>query len=90
MTALAFRASFLLMSDVVEHLTDHDNQLQMKTFIDQNGLKLDRLRKPKDYCAMSIDERDANGMIKKQSKCVATKMNVVLNFVSNKLTTILF
>lgn len=48
----------LSMSDVLQQLKDNDSQSEMKSFIENNGLKLDRLRKLGDYCATLIYERD--------------------------------
>jgi hypothetical protein len=51
----------------------------MKLFIENNGLKLDRLRKLGDYCATLIYERDPNVIIpepiteKKKSKSLKKK-----------------
>lgn len=42
---------------------ENDHQSQMKTFIENNGLKLARLRKLSDYCATLIYERDPNIII---------------------------
>ena len=50
--------SSLSISDVLQHLNDNDQQSQMKSFIENNGLKLDRLRILGDYCATLIYERD--------------------------------
>jgi hypothetical protein len=69
------------MSDVLQHLNQNDDQSQMKLFIENNGLKLDRLRKLGDYCATLIYERDPNVIIpepiteKKKSKS-SKKKNV--------------
>jgi len=69
------------MSDVLQHLNESDDQSQMKLFIENNGLKLDRLRKLGDYCATLIYERDPNVIIpepiteKKKSKS-SKKKNV--------------
>lgn len=48
----------LSMSDVLQQLSNNDSQSEMKSFIEINGLKLDRLRKLGDYCATLIYERD--------------------------------
>jgi hypothetical protein len=69
------------MSDVLQHLNQNDDQSEMKLFIENNGLKLDRLRKLGDYCATLIYERDPNVIIpepiteKKKSKS-SKKKNV--------------
>lgn len=63
----------LSMVDVVEKLMNHDDQSQMKTFIDQNGLKLDRLRKLGDYCATLIYERDPNVAIEERPEVSVEK-----------------
>ena len=55
--------STLSMTDVVEQLMNNDQQSKMNAFIEQNGLKLDRLRKLGDYCATLIYERDPNATI---------------------------
>ena len=52
--------SSLSMSDVLRHLTENDQQSQMKSYIENNGIRLDRLRKLGDYCATLIYERDPN------------------------------
>ena len=58
--------SSLSLSDALQQLDDQDSQSQMKTFIEQNGLKLDRLRKLDDYCATLVYERDPNVIIPEQ------------------------
>lgn len=63
----------LSMSDVLKHLNENDHQSQMKTFIESNGLKLDRLRKLGDYCATLIYERDPNVVINEQPEPTAEK-----------------
>ncbi len=73
--------SSLSISDILQNLNENDNQAQMKLFIENNGLKLDRLRKLGDYCATLIYERDPNVKIpepiteKKKSK-TSKKKNV--------------
>ncbi|CAF0945736.1 unnamed protein product [Rotaria sordida] len=56
----------LSISDVLQYLNENDQQFQMKRFIEQNGLKLARLRKLSDYCATLIYERDPNVTIIEQ------------------------
>lgn len=55
--------SSLSMADVVQQLMNNDQQSKMNTYIEENGLKLDRLRKLGDYCATLIYERDPNAVI---------------------------
>jgi HJR/Mrr/RecB family endonuclease len=63
----------LSMSDALQHLHIQDNQSQMKTFIEQNGLKLDRLRRLGDYCATLIYERDPNMIINEHTEIIDEK-----------------
>jgi hypothetical protein len=63
----------LSTSDVLQHLTDNDNQSQMKAFIENNGLKPDRLRKLYDYCATLIYERDPNVTITEEIEPIIDK-----------------
>ncbi|CAF3349792.1 unnamed protein product [Rotaria sp. Silwood1] len=56
----------LSTSDVLKYLNENDQQSQMTMFIENNGLKLDRLRKLGDYCATLIYERDPNVTIVEQ------------------------
>ena len=61
------------MSEAVQHLVAHDDQSEMKAFIEQNGLKLDRLRKLGDYCATLVYERDPTLVIKEPTEQVTEK-----------------
>lgn len=61
------------MSDVFRRLNDNDSQSEMKSFIENNGLKLDRLRKLGDYCATLIYERDPTVTIPEPSEPIAEK-----------------
>ncbi|CAF3779416.1 unnamed protein product [Adineta steineri] len=63
----------LTPSDILQQLNNNDNQFQMKTFIEKNGLKFDRLRKLDDYCATLIYERDPSVTIVEQSEPLVEK-----------------
>lgn len=63
----------LSMSDVLQHLNDNDHQSEMKSFIENNGLKLDRVRKLGDYCATLIYERDPTVTIPESSEPIVEK-----------------
>ena len=63
----------LSMSDVLQHLNDNDRQSEMKSFIENNGLKLDRVRKLGDYCATLIYERDPTVTIADSSEPIVEK-----------------
>ncbi|CAF2476800.1 unnamed protein product [Rotaria sp. Silwood2] len=65
--------SSLSTSDVLQYLNENDHQSQMKMFIANNGLKLDRLRKLGDYCATLIYERDPNVTIIEQPEPINDK-----------------
>jgi len=61
------------MTDVLQHLNENDHQSQMKSFIEKNGLKLERLRKLGDYCATLIYERDPNVVISEEPEPITEK-----------------
>lgn len=61
------------MEDVLQQLNKNANQLEMKNFIEKNGLKLDRLRKLGDYCATLIYERDPNVVITEEPEPIDDK-----------------
>ncbi|CAF4880374.1 unnamed protein product, partial [Rotaria magnacalcarata] len=63
----------LSTSDVLKCLNENDNQSQMKAFIENNALKLDRLRKLGDYCATLIYERDPDVPIIEQPEAIVEK-----------------
>ncbi len=63
----------LSISDIVQHLNENDNQSEMKTFIENNGLKFDRLRKLGDYCATLIYERDPNVILPEPAEPIIDK-----------------
>ena len=65
--------SSLNMSDALQQLNDQDSQSQMKVFIEQNGLKLDRLRKLGDYCVTLVYERDPNVIVPEQPEVTTEK-----------------
>jgi hypothetical protein len=65
--------SSLSITDIVQHLNENDNQSQMNSFIEKNGLKLDRLRKLGDYCATLIYERDPNVVISEEPQPIIEK-----------------
>ena len=63
----------LSVSDIVQHLNENDKQSEMKTFIENNGLKFDRLRKLGDYCTTLIYERDPNVILPEPTEPIIDK-----------------
>lgn len=63
----------LTASDIHQQLKDNDQNSTMKTFVEQNGLKLDRLRRLGDYGATLIFERDPNMPVVEQAEPVVEK-----------------